>query len=109
MTILDHLLKSIRGAAVYNKDIHVAPACILWPDRDRQWEAIIPTLQSALPELFVLGDYAPEARKGPAIWLRCVIAGKIAEVTLPAGVPPILYLPGVSRQICGPLKAARNS
>lgn len=98
MVVKDHLLKSIRSAAVYNKDIHVAPACILWPDRDRQWEAIIPTLQSALPELFVLGDYAPEARKGPAIWLRCVIAGKIAEVTLPAGVPPILYLPGVSRQ-----------
>ncbi len=36
-------------------------------------------------------------RSGPAIWLRCVLAGKIADVTLPAGTVPIIYLPGVSR------------
>jgi hypothetical protein len=98
MKALDCLLTAIRDAGVYNSDIQVAPACILWPDRDRQWEAVIPVLQAELPELLVLGDYAPEKRTGPAIWLRCVIAGLVDEVSLPDGTIPILYLPGVSRQ-----------
>ena len=43
--MLDRLIKAIRSAAEYNPDIQVAPAYILWPDRDRQWEAIIPRMQ----------------------------------------------------------------
>ncbi len=58
---------------------------------------MIPRLQSELPELLVLGDYAPERRTGPAIWLRCVIAGKVSDVTLPTDRVPVFYLPGVSR------------
>lgn len=113
MKVVEHLLKSICSAAVYNPDIQVAPACTLWTDRDRQWEAIIPRLQVEIPNLYILGDYQVEARTGPAIWLRCVLAG---EITLQAdgasnkGVKerqtryqtakdvPIFYLPGVSRQ-----------
>ncbi|MDY6849987.1 MAG: hypothetical protein AB7F20_09425 [Geoalkalibacter sp.] len=98
MRVLDHLLKAVRAAAVFNPEVQVAPACILWPDRDRQWESIIRLLKSELPELLVLGDYNPEQRTGPAIWLRCVMAGKVEEVILPAGSTPILYLPGISRQ-----------
>jgi len=98
MRALDHLLKAVRAAAVFNPEVQVAPACILWPDRDRQWESIMPILKGKLPELLVLGDYCPENRTGPAIWLRCVMAGKVEEVILPAGSTPILYLPGVSRQ-----------
>ena len=48
--IIDRLVESMRSAAVYNPDVKVAPACILWPDRDRQWESIIPRLQNELPE-----------------------------------------------------------
>lgn len=70
----------------------------LWPDRDFQWKAVIPRLQNELPELLVLGDYLPEQRTGPAIWLRCVIAGKIDHVTISESQTPIIYLPGVSRQ-----------
>jgi len=55
MKILDGLIKAIRSAAVFNPDVQVAPACILWPDRDRQWEAVIPRLQNEMPELLVLG------------------------------------------------------
>ena len=98
MRVLDHLLKAVRDAAVFNPEVQVAPACILWPDRDRQWEAAIPVLQAELPELMTLGDYAPDKRIGPAIWLRCVIAGKTPEVSLPEDGTPIFYLPGVSRQ-----------
>ncbi|MDD2942056.1 MAG: hypothetical protein PHC51_03725 [bacterium] len=67
MRVLDHLLKLIRDAAVFNPEAQVAPACILWSDRERQWEAVIPILQAGMPELLVLGDYAPEKRTGPAI------------------------------------------
>ena len=98
MRVIDNLLKAVRGAAVFNPDVQVSPACILWPDRDRQWEAVIPRLQNELPELLLLGDYEPDKRIGPAIWLRCVIAGKNEDVVIPGNTPPILYLPGISRQ-----------
>ena len=98
MRVLHHLLKAVRDAAVFNPEVQVAPACILWPDRERQWEAVIPILQAELPELMILGDYAPEKRIGPAIWLRCVIAGRAEDVSLPEERAPIFYLPGVSRQ-----------
>ncbi len=98
MRVLDHLLKAVRDAAVFNPEVQVAPACVLWPDRDRQWEAVIPMLQTELPELMILGDCAPDKRMGPAIWLRCVIAQRADDVSLPKDRTPIFYLPGVSRQ-----------
>ena len=98
MRVIEHLIKTLRDSAIFNPEIQVAPSCILWPDKDRQWEAVIPRLQSELGELLVLGEYAPEQRIGPAIWLRCVIADKTQDVTLPADLVPVFYLPGVSRQ-----------
>ena len=98
MRVIDNLLKAVRGAAVFNPEVQVAPACILWPDRDRQWEAVIPVLQTELPELMILGDYAPDKRTGPAIWLRCVIAGRAEDVLGSEDRTPIFYLPGISRQ-----------
>ncbi|MFV2068234.1 MAG: BREX-1 system phosphatase PglZ type B [Pirellulales bacterium] len=97
-SIADRLIAAVRTASVYNANVQVAPACILWPDGDRQWEPVIARLQSELPELCVLGDFAPAERTGPAIWLRLVIADKADEVKLPSNVTPILYLPGVRRQ-----------
>jgi len=112
-TVCARLIKSLTGAAVYNPDVQVGPACILWPDRDRQWEAIIPRLQVEVADLFVLGDYNLEKRTGPAIWLRCVLAGEISIQNGASSVDgvkekqicyrtaeniPIFYLPGVSRQ-----------
>jgi len=98
MRVIEYLLKAIRDAAVFNSDIQVAPACILWPDHDRQWEEIIQSLLNELPELLILGDYNPEMRTGPAIWLRCIIAGKNNDLEIPNNKVPIIYLPGVSRQ-----------
>ena len=98
MVIVEELANAIRSAAAYNSDVQAAPACILWPDRERLWEPVISQLQSALPELLVLGDYAPEERRGPAIWLRCAIAGTVEGVAADGGRPAILYLPGVGRQ-----------
>ena len=83
MRVLDHLLAAIRDAGIYNPDIQVGPTCILWPDRDRQWEALIPVLQAELPELLVLGDYAPETRTGPAIWLPPARRSGLVRMWLP--------------------------
>lgn len=92
------LIKAIREAAVFNPEVQVAPACILWPDRERQWEAVLPMLQTDLPELFILGDFSPETRTGPAIWLRCILARQTGEAVVPTIHTPIFYLPGFSRQ-----------
>jgi len=36
MRVLEHLMKAVRDAAIFNQEVQVAPACILWPERDRQ-------------------------------------------------------------------------
>lgn len=103
MKVIEHLRDAVRAAATYNSDVEVAPACILWPDKDRQFEAAIERLQAEMPELFVLGDYAPDERIGPAIWLRGVLAeeemaGNATRVGESTYHTPVFYLPGVSRQ-----------
>jgi hypothetical protein len=52
-------------------------------------------LRDELP-LLTLGPYDPGTRTGPAIWLRCALAGTLPEVVLSNGVP-VIYLPGVGR------------
>ena len=91
-------MKGIRDLASINREDQLPPACILWTDRAREWESVIPRLQIEIPELLVLGEYNSEKRTGPAIWLRCVIAGTIEGVKLPSDKTPVLYLPGFSRQ-----------
>src|SRR5262249_34911156 len=81
----------------YNRDDAVAPAAVLWPDEKREWERLVPRLRALLPHFLVFGPYDPAKRTGPAIWLRCVLAGKVPEATWPPGTVPIIYLPGVSR------------
>lgn len=73
--IIKELIRAVRAAFVFNAQIQVPPACILWPDKERQWEAIIPSLQEQMPELCVLGKYDAEQRRGPGIWLRAAITG----------------------------------
>ena len=58
MRFIDALVKALRDAATFNPEVQVIPSCILWPDKDRQWEAVIPRLQGELGELLVLGDYS---------------------------------------------------
>ena len=73
------------------------PAAVLWPDEKREWERLVPRLRVLLPHFLVFGPYDPASRTGPAIWLRCVLAGKVPSITWPPGTVPIIYLPGVSR------------
>ena len=56
MKLIDLLATEIRNSAAYNSNVQVAPSVILWTDTLRQWEAALPLLQAAMPELIVLGD-----------------------------------------------------
>ena len=96
-TFFDSLLAALQRAADYNRDDTVPPAAVLWPDEKGDWEKLTPRLRALLPHFLTFGAYDPAQRSGPAIWLRCVLAGKIEAVALPNGVVPIIYLPGVSR------------
>jgi len=97
MDVIEYLVESIRESAKYNPDAQAAPFCILWPDKEKQWESIIPRLQTAMPELLALGSYQSKEKTGPAIWIRCAIAGTLTDVTISPETVPVIYLPGVSR------------
>jgi len=96
MTLFDALLEALRRAAAYNAAFEVAPVVVLWPDRERRWEALLPRLRDVLP-IYTLGLYDPSNQTGPAYWLRCVVARTVPEAP-PRDAMPILYLPGVGRQ-----------
>lgn len=98
MKIIDLLVDEVRASADYNSNVQVAPSVILWTDKQRQWESALPLLQAAMPELVVLGDYAPKQKTGPAIWIKCVVEGTLPEIELPSDRIPIVYLPGVERR-----------
>src|SRR5258708_32102830 len=97
VTFRGALGEAMKRAGRYNKNDQVPPAVVLWTDKDRQWEPLLPVLRERLP-LLTLGPYKPAELTGPAYWLRCVIARTLPEPLLPAHVTPIIYLPGISRQ-----------
>ena len=96
-TFFDAFVAALRRASDYNKGDQTPPAAVLWTDKDRQWEPLVPRLRVELP-LLTLGQYNPSILTGPAIWLRCMIARTLPEADWPQTETPILYLPGISRQ-----------
>ncbi len=99
-TLLDALAAALRQAAVCNRQDMVAPAAVLWTDKENHWRNLIPLLRKLGLPVFSLGDYDPATGSDPAIWLRCAIAGTLPEIKVPAEATPVLYLPGFSRQEC---------
>lgn len=95
-TVLEALCEYLRARDIA-RDGEARPAAILWTDPRREWWPAIRMLQQTIPELLVLGDYSPEHRTGPAIWLRCVVDGTITGV-VPEDSTPIILLPGFGRQ-----------
>ncbi len=95
-TPLDHLARSLRARASTPTG-QAKPVAILWTDTRAEWRALIPTALGRIPELFALGEYRPDHRTGPAIWLRCVVDHSLDAPVLPADRIPIIYLPGVER------------
>ena len=97
-TLLEAVRESLLRAGRYDPGAAVPPAVILWTDADGQWGLLVAQLRPLMPELFALGDYHPEEKTGPAVWLRCVIERMLPEVELPDKTIPIIYLPDVNRQ-----------
>lgn len=96
-TVLDTLVRALDQCRQYTRASEEAPLLILWPDRERQWEALVPLLRGRLPQLLTLGAWDPATRSGPAPWMRCAIVRSI-DVDWPEHLPPIVYLPGVARE-----------
>ena len=102
-TPLDHLARSLR-ARTSTPTGQAKPTAILWTDPKAEWRALLPAALNRIPELLALGDYRPEHRTGPAIWLRCVV-DRALDSDLPPDTTPIIYLPGVER---GQLRAGED-
>ena len=96
-TVIDRLIASLREKNA-RLDGQTRPAAILWTDPRCEWRSLVDLFLQNVEEYLVLGDYNPERRTGPAIWLRCVVDRTIDEPRLPDDRPPIIYLPGVARQ-----------
>lgn len=94
-TALDALAFALDDALAYDENVAAEPIALLWPDKERQWESIVPLLQSQR-RIVAYGEFDPVRRSGPAYWLRCVIASTVALDGAPSGTP-VVYLPGVSR------------
>ncbi len=96
--MLEALFEALRKAGQFNSNAEIAPVAILWTDEDRHWEHLVASrLRSKLP-LLTFGAFDPGLQTGPAIWLRCALAGVLPDLKpFDSGDIPILYLPGVGR------------
>jgi hypothetical protein len=93
-TLLDRLVIALDQAASSDGNVFAPPVALLWPDRARQWEGAIERLRERR-RVLTLGSHDPGHLRGPAFWVRCIVAGTV-KVDGPDGLP-IVYLPGVSR------------
>ncbi|GEO03355.1 hypothetical protein AAE02nite_10190 [Adhaeribacter aerolatus] len=97
MSLSKKITQSLLKAIDYNSSIVVKPEVILWPDHERQWEAIIPELQKEFEALLILGEYNPTSKQGPAIWIKCMVNKALPEATWGSDKTPIIYMPGISK------------
>lgn len=96
LTLTQELAVFLRSAAKVNTSVQAKPVAVLWTDADAQWAPVMRRLRGEYPALLGLGDYQPDEGRGPAIWLKCAVAGLIPDVPVERE-PCILHLPGVSR------------
>jgi len=95
-TLLDALAAALQEATKVNGSTQAKPAAVLWPDMDSQWLPVFMRLRERCHGLLQLGVYDPNASRGPAIWLKCVIGGSLLQEDAVEGAH-IVHLPGVSR------------
>jgi PglZ domain len=95
-SVLASIRDSLDAVSLVNQSIQLRPMVILWTDAESVWLPSISALRAAIPRLLTLGELDTSTLTGPAIWIKCAIAGVLPEVTFGDGTP-IIYLPGVSR------------
>lgn len=76
------LIGAITSAGGSNLSISDSNIALIWPDKERQWVTTLPALLESLPSLVHLGDYELGLRRGPSIWLKCVVSGLAPEFEL---------------------------
>ena len=86
MTLIEVFARALKEAGKFNRAVQAQPEAILWTDAERQWVPVVKALRASGRPILMLGEYAPEALQGPAIWLKCALAGKLDGVALD-GVP----------------------
>lgn len=96
VTLLDALVERLVESSRVNASVQVKPAAVLWPDAAGEWLPVIDSLRQRLAGLVRLGEYLPSAAHGPAIWIKCALAGLVPGVS-PGTGPYVVYLPHVSR------------
>lgn len=94
-SVLDAIVDGLRQSALGAGGDQAPPAVVLWPDGERQWEAVVGAIAAHLP-LLTLGDYQPNTRIGPAYWIRTALGGAVEDVDF-GEETPVVYLPGVTR------------
>ena len=95
-TVLDLLIERVNGARTAASGAQIAPVALLWPDHNREWERVVPIVAHRV-EVLRFGDYHPEELIGPAVWLRCLIAGTLDVLRPLKAGQPVVYLAGVGR------------
>jgi hypothetical protein len=58
-TLESLLAEKLSAVAKGNSHTTAPAAAVLWPDKERQWVAAIPTLKQSMPGLCELGTFAP--------------------------------------------------
>lgn len=94
MSVREQLVASLLQSLGKHGGEELAPVTVLWTDKEGLWSAIVHKLQGDIPSLISYGAYHPSSKTGPAIWIRCMLAGVLdrsAEGT------SVVYLPGVGR------------
>ncbi len=87
-TFLGRIIAGLDKAGTKTSPDQDAPAAVLWPDKERQFEGIISRLKSER-EILTLGSFISDASQGPAVWIRCALGA--------ASTVPVVYMPGWTR------------
>lgn len=91
MTVLDHIVSSIKAAATYNRHDVAAPTVILWSDKERLWESVADRIGECLDEFYIWKPETEGTTAGPSTWIRYHLSAA------GGGGIPVVYLPGIGR------------
>ena len=86
-TLIQALASALKDAVKVNGSVQVRPAAVLWTDAEAQWASVLPRLRAKLPSITQLGAFKPSAQQGPAIWLKCAIAGSKSSLPTSSASP----------------------
>lgn len=91
MTILDHLLKALQQASIFNRHDVAQPSVVIWTDGERLWDGVAAAIAKVRPGFFRLETGGNHDFSGTAAWIRYQLGSWKGDET------PVVYLPGLQR------------